>query len=659
MADSVEAPVSLETILCTEELNLRPPRPPDHEREIRALGRLTQALADSPHTVLQTLADTILAVLECGSAGVSLLTTHDGGKRFYWPAIAGAWQPHIGGGTPRDFGPCGDVLDGNRPLLMKNVALRYTYFGPVTPPVEEALLVPFYVATKAVGTIWAVAHDNRKFDAEDQRQLVSLSRFASAAYQAVTSINASARLAAIVENSDDAIVSKNLDGVISSWNKGAERLFGHTAEEAIGQFITLVIPPDRLEEEVEILKRLRRGERVDSFETVRVRKDGTMIDVSLTISPVKDATGRVVGASKVARDVTRRNRAVRALAEQARLLNLTFDAIFVRDAADRITYWNSGAEQLYGYTSEEALGHISHELLRTTFSEELDRIVETLQRDKRWTGELIHKRKDGTQIVVISRWALDQRDQGNDSFVLETNSDITRRKEAEEARKQVELSAHLLQAQDQERRRIARELHDGVGQLLTAIRMNVSQVANEKSKLSPAAAQRVEENMRLTGQAAAEIRTMSYLLHPPLLDEVGLRSALQWYVEGFAERSGVNVTLDQRADLGRLPQGHELSLFRITQECLTNVHRHSGSSTVFIRLGRVDDRVELEVKDEGRGIDQETQSKINSEASSGVGFRGMQERLKAIGGRLAVHSNGTGTSVVVTIPLAEAQSASA
>jgi PAS domain-containing protein len=267
-APDSNAPAALESILCTDELNRRPARPPAYEKENRALVALIQALIDSPQNILQILADTILELLNCGSAGVSLLTTNDGGKRFYWPAIAGEWKGHIGGGTPRDFGPCGDVLDRNAPLLMKNVERRYTYFEPVQPPVEEALLVPFYVAGRAVGTIWAVAHDDHKFDAEDQRQLVSLARLASAAYQTVISHDASTQLAAIVESSDDAIVSKNLDGVISSWNRSAERLFGYSAEEAIGKNILLIVPADRREEEAEILSRLRRGERIDHFETV-------------------------------------------------------------------------------------------------------------------------------------------------------------------------------------------------------------------------------------------------------------------------------------------------------------------------------------------------------------------------------------------------------
>src|SRR5512132_4693024 len=180
---------ALESVLCTEELNRRPSRPPDYERENRALVSLAQALADAPRTILQTLADTILQVFQCDSAGVSLVT--EDGTRFHWPAIAGVWTPHIGGGTPRDFGPCGDVLDRNCPLLFRHFERRYTYFLPVTPPVEECLLVPFYVEGKAVGTIWAITHDDRrKFDAEDLRQLESLGRFASAAYQAVEFLHA-------------------------------------------------------------------------------------------------------------------------------------------------------------------------------------------------------------------------------------------------------------------------------------------------------------------------------------------------------------------------------------------------------------------------------------------------------------------------------------
>src|SRR5215472_6706796 len=193
--DSIpEAGASLESILCTEELQRRPSRPPDYEKENRALVALMSALADSTSTIFQTLADTILDITQCDSAGLSLLT-RDGqkpdvcGRRFYWPAIAGMWNPHAGGGTPRNFGPCGDVLDQNRTLLFRHFERRYPYLMPVSPAAEECLLVPFYVAGQAVGTIWAIMHsDRRKFDAEDDRVMASLEKFASSAYQAWVNI---------------------------------------------------------------------------------------------------------------------------------------------------------------------------------------------------------------------------------------------------------------------------------------------------------------------------------------------------------------------------------------------------------------------------------------------------------------------------------------
>src|SRR4051794_19289769 len=147
--------VPLESILCTEELQCRPSRPPDYEGENRALVKLVSALADSPSTIFQTLAETIHDITQCDSAGLSLLTddgkTPDvGGKRFYWPAIAGMWNPHVGGGTPRNFGPCGDVLDQNRTLLFTHFERRYPYLQPVVPAAVKCLLVPFYVAGKPV-----------------------------------------------------------------------------------------------------------------------------------------------------------------------------------------------------------------------------------------------------------------------------------------------------------------------------------------------------------------------------------------------------------------------------------------------------------------------------------------------------------------------------
>ena len=185
---------SLESILCTEELHRRPSRPPAYEKENRALVKLMTALADLPRTIFQTLAEAIQEITECDSAGLSLLTKdgktpHVDGQRFYWPAICGMWNPHVGGSTPRNFGPCGDVLDQNRTLLFTHFERRYPYLMPVSPAAEECLLAPFYVDGKAVGTIWGIMHsDRRKFDAEDDRVMTSLGKFASSAYQALMHI---------------------------------------------------------------------------------------------------------------------------------------------------------------------------------------------------------------------------------------------------------------------------------------------------------------------------------------------------------------------------------------------------------------------------------------------------------------------------------------
>jgi PAS domain S-box-containing protein len=181
--------VPLAAIVRTDELHRRPARAPDYQTENRALVTLVRALADAPRTILQTLADTILEMFKADSAGMSLLAAD--GKSFYWPAIAGGWERHVTGGTPRDFGPCGDVLDRNAPMLFTHWERRYPYLLAVTPAAVEGLLVPFHVEGRAVGTIWAITHqEGREFDAEDLRQLESLGRFASAAFQAIASLEA-------------------------------------------------------------------------------------------------------------------------------------------------------------------------------------------------------------------------------------------------------------------------------------------------------------------------------------------------------------------------------------------------------------------------------------------------------------------------------------
>ncbi len=215
-----------------------------------------------------------------------------------------------------------------------------------------------------------------------------------------------------------------------------------------------------------------------------------------------------------------------------------------------------------------------------------------------------------------------------------------------------ELSARLLQLQDDERRRIARELHDSVGQMLAALTMNLSAVRLDVERLTKTA-QALEDSESLVQEMSSEVRTISHLLHPPLLDEAGLLSALRWYVEGFSVRSNIQVDLDLPADFKRLPRESETAVFRVVQESLTNIHRHSGSPMATIRLRQRDHQVLVEIEDKGKGIPAEKQEEMSSAGQPGVGIRGMRERLRQLGGTLEINSNGSGTVVTVWLPIPE------
>ena len=310
--DSIlEAGAPLESILCTEELQRRPSRPPDYQKENRSLVALRGALADSPSTIFQTLADTILEITQCDSAGLSLLTT-DGkkpdacGQRFYWPAIAGMWNPHVGGGTPRNFGPCGDVLDQDRTLLFKHFERRYPYLLPVIPAAEECLLVPFYVGGKAVGTIWGIMHsDRRKFDAEDERVMGSLGQFASSAYQVLAYIDdlrfqvhereraeaeahelargLEAKVRRLVEENVVGIVLWNLDGAVTGANGAFLHMVQYAAEDIAAGRVrwTDLTPAEWRDADERALADIKACGTFQPFEKEYFRKDGSRVPVLL------------------------------------------------------------------------------------------------------------------------------------------------------------------------------------------------------------------------------------------------------------------------------------------------------------------------------------------------------------------------------------------
>ena len=539
---------------------------------------------------------------------------------------------------------------------------------------------------------------------------------------------ANSLLAAIVDSSDDAIVSKNLNGIITSWNRSAERIFGYAAKEAIGKSITLIIPRDRWDEEKNIIRQIKRGERVDHFETVRVRKDGSQLNVAVTISPVKDAEGRVVGASKVARDITYRKEGEKALADRMRQQRALFHlADELHRAKSKDDIYAAGVEAILGalhcqrasillfdeggvmrFVSWRGLsdryrkateGHSPWTLsdenpgvicvediqkaelpdpLRTTVRDEgigalafipliargqlIGKFMSYFNERHAFTDEEVElcltiarqlvfaiARARSDEALRRSEERFRSLSEGLDAEVRSRTKELEQRNQqvVEGAERLRELSRRMMQVQDEERRHIARELHDSAGQVLAVLGMKMGQLAQQ---VKPELRASAEEILQLVQQLTRELRTMSYLLHPPLLDEVGLSAALNWYAQGVTERSKIDIQLSVADNLGRLPADLELVLFRLVQESLTNVHRHSGSKTATIRVTRDEDRVSLEVLDQGKGISRERLAEIQMQGS-GVGIQGMRERVRQLHGEMTIDSGTHGTRIYAVLPV--------
>src|ERR1700730_967829 len=351
-------------------------------------------------------------------------------------------------------------------------------------------------------------------------------------------------------------------------------------------------------------------------------------------------------------DRTEERRTIEDLRKQTELLQLAHDAIMVRDVDGVILFWNRGAQETYGWSPAEACGNISHQLLGTQFPEPFESWQEKLLSRGSWEGELVHLRKDGRRIHVASRQVLQHDQKGRTIGVLEINRDITSRKDAEEALRN--LSGRLLQLQDEERRRIARELHDSTGQSLAALVIHLSAVSARITEIDLTASEMLRESIDLSQKASDETRTLSYLLYPPTLDHAGLRSALEWFIDGFTQRSKVKVDLDVSIGQERLAEIVERTLFRIVQESLTNIFRHSGSDTASVRITRRLGIVRLEVADKGKGIADDVLAALNSSGGQlGVGIRGMRERVRQLGGWLQIMSRPNGTTIIVTLSAKE------
>jgi PAS domain S-box-containing protein len=393
------------------------------------------------------------------------------------------------------------------------------------------------------------------------------------------------------------------------------------------------------------------------------------------------ALEREVAARRVAEEALKRREA-----ELADLLDNALEGA-QRTGPDQTILWaNRAVLDLLGYTAEEYVGRpladfFVHRYAFDEFWAKLMRreevhdfpaalrcksgrvVAVTFQSNGLWeNGKFVHTRtfihdvtarREMEAALRRARYDLEQRVRERTAELHAKNEHIVKQAETLDltARGLRALSTKLLRVQDEERRRIARDLHDSTGQALALLSMNLSALEAEAAKSSPELAKGLGENATLVRQISAELRTLSYLLHPPLLEEMGLESALRWYIDGFGQRSNITVTLDLPADFQRLPRDVEITIFRIVQECLTNIHRHSGSPTAVIYLTQGPAELTMEVKDEGHGIPPETLARLAGAGEAGVGLRGMRERVKDFGGDLNIESSASGTVVRVTVPV--------
>ncbi len=465
----------------------------------------------------------------------------------------------------------------------------------------------------------------------------------------------SARLAAIVESSDDAIITKDLNGTIISWNRGAEALFGYSADEAVGSPVTILIPEDRFNEEPEILEKISRGEKVDHYETVRRRKDGRLLDISLSVSPIIDSSGQIVGASKIARDITEKKAAGTDLSRLAAIVDSSDDAIVSKDLAGIITSWNKGAERLFGYSADEVIGqHIKILIPKERHGEE-PVILEKIRNGERIEHyETVRRRKDGTLLNISLSVSPIVDSTGSIIGAAKIARDITERTMSEKSSRDAEMMLRVIEAQEAERYRIAHDIHDHLGQRMTGLRFKLEALADaarDNAELK-GIADEVREMARRVDQ---DLAYLAWELRPAELEHSGLVEALQSFVREWSNQFGINAEF-HASDFGaekdecRLVRNVETNLYRIVQEALNNVLKHSKATKVDVVLQLRSKDLILTIEDNGQGFDAETVASTDRKFG-GKGLIGMRERAAWIGGSLEIESTARkGTTILVRTP---------
>jgi PAS domain S-box-containing protein len=700
--DSSVPTASLESILCTDELRRRRSRPPDYEKENHALVKLVSSLADSPSTIFQTLAETILDTTQCDSAGLSLLTrdgkTPDtGGERFYWPAIAGMWNPHVGGGTPRNFGPCGNVLDQNRALLFTHFERGYPYLLPVNPAAEECLLVPFYVGGQAVGTIWGIMHsDRRKFDAEDDRVMASLGKFASSAYQALAHIEElkiqvaerekaetevrelasgfETKIRRLVEANVVGIVMWNLEGSITGANDAFLRMVRYDREDLSSGRVrwTDLTPAEWRGHAERAVAELKATGSFQPFEKEYFRKDGSRVPVllggALLEGSGKEGVAFVLDLSEQKRAESALRRSEAFLAEGQHLGQIGSFSWHV--STDEIM-WSA---ELYRIYELEIGARVTLELIRSRVHPEDVSLIEKMKmvdqereggRGFEWQYRLL---MPDHSIKYMHAVAHGTRDQDGHLEYIASVQDVTGRRLAEEARDKARSElAHVARVMTLGTltASIAHELNQPLSGIVTNASTCMRMLATDPPDVDGAreTARRTIRDGNRASEVIARLRAL-FCKKDATTESVNLNDAALEVIAlllADLQKNGV-VLRPELADDLPLVTGDRVLLQQVILNLVLNASDamrgvDDRPRQLVLRTEREDDRARLTVQDVGVGIEPSGVDKLfepfytTKSGGMGIGLSVSRSIIERHHGHLwATLNDGPGAAFSFSIP---------
>jgi two-component system NarL family sensor kinase len=642
--------------------------------EMIATGAPLAAVLDALCRVIDNRSGLMSAVFLVDTDGTRL-------TRIAGPHLPDAWRRATSSFplTPTTSGACGAAVSRREQVIVSDVIA-----DPLFESFQEAARAagigaawstPFYANDRRVLGTFAVVSPAPGPPSEQDLQLVTrathLASIAVERHQAEEGLRESERRFSTAFYLSPAcmVITRLADGRFLSVNDQFVTMFGYSREELIGQTalgLGLFVDPAQRSAFIALLAE----HRARDVEAKARAKSGEILDLRVWMERIPLLGEECILA--IACDVTDRKRAEEALARSERLLRLVLDAlpvsVAVVDVNGDIVLSNPAARHIWSeiihdgrerYARARAWWHDTGKELRASDWGS----VRAVRDGETSVNEVIDiEAFDGVRKIVRTSAVPIRDNDGRITGAVIVNEDVSAKMAAEHARNESlvqmrALTGRLMRAQDDERRRIAQMLHETTAQDLAALKMHLARLNRTADRLSDSERSALTESMSLAEQSMTEIRTLSYLLHPPFLDDAGLLSALRWYAAGFAKRSGIKVDLDLPGSSERLPLDTETALFRIVQESLINIHRHAGSATARIRLQRDAETLVLEIEDQGRGIsDASLKHIMNGGGVVGVGIPGMSERIEQLGGRLEITSSDrgtTGTTVRIRLPLAK------